>query len=170
MSRIREIVTGCNFSSIAEASAEQVRKFLDAFKKQKRHRDTKTYNHYLQAIDSFGNWLVSTKRCLANPFGGIPRLNTEIDVRHPRRALTYQEMVKLVDSARTSGKSIQTFDGETRARIYVLSYMTGLRRKELGSLTPENFDLESEPATITVEAACSKTSEKRCFASSSRVG
>ena len=159
MSRIRKIVDGCGFESIVGASAEQVRKFMDVFKK---HEDigNKTYNHYLQAMDSFGNWLVATKRCLANPFGGISRLNTEVDVRHPRRALSYQEMVKLVKSARTSGKSIQTFDGETRARIYVLSYMTGLRRKELGSLTPENFDLESSPPTITVDAACSKHRKK----------
>ena len=41
--------------------------------------------------------------------------------------------------------------------------MTGLRRKELGSLTPESFDLqcsdENEP-TVTVQAACSKHRRK----------
>ena len=49
---------------------------------------------------------------------------------------------------------------QQRARIYILSYMTGLRRKELGSLTSSSFDLRSNPPTVTVEAACSKHRRK----------
>ena len=159
MSRIRKLINGCEFKTLVDASAEKVRKQLDLMKKEKKFGN-KTYNHYLQAIDAFGNWLVATKRCLSNPFGGIPRLNTAVDVRRQRRALTPQETIKLVSSARASQKKIQTYDGETRARIYVFSFMTGLRRKELGSLTPESFDFSSDPATITVEAACSKHRKK----------
>jgi hypothetical protein len=33
---------------------------------------------------------------------------------------------------------------------------TGFRSKELRSLTPESFDLDSDPPTVTVQAACSK--------------
>ena len=47
----------------------------------------RTYNHYLQAIDEFGKWLVSSKRLSSNPLAGIERLNAETDVRHKRRAL-----------------------------------------------------------------------------------
>jgi integrase len=56
----------------------------------------------------------------------------------------------------TSDVDIQCFSGTERAKIYILSYLTGLRRKEIGSLTPRSFDLDSNPATVTVEAACSK--------------
>ena len=73
-----------------------------------------------------------------------------------RRALTLQEIRKLIESARESGESIQYYDGETRARIYILAYMTGLRRNELASLTPQSFDLKSKQPTVTVEAAFSK--------------
>ena len=66
----------------------------------------------------------------------------------------------MVASARASGYCIQQFDGEQRARIYVLSYMTGLRRKELGSLSPRSFDLKADPPTVTVEAAASKHRHK----------
>ncbi len=96
------------------------------------------------------------KRIAINPLAGMKRLNTEVDVRHPRRALSAEEFAKLVESARTSGESIQCFDGEQRARIYTLSYMTGLRRKEIASLTPSSFNLKTTPATLTVEASCSK--------------
>ncbi len=34
--------------------------------------------------------------------------------------------------------------------------MTGLRRREIGSLTPSSFDLDASPAIMKVEAACSK--------------
>lgn len=78
------------------------------------------------------------------------------DVRHQRRALLPDEFCRLVASARSSDKSIQCYDGETRARIYILSYMTGLRRKEIASLTPRNFRLDTDPPILTVEAACSK--------------
>lgn len=45
---------------------------------------------------------------------------------------------------------------EERARIYLSSYFTGLRRKEIASLTPRSFKLDEEPPTLTVQAACSK--------------
>jgi integrase len=52
--------------------------------------------------------------------------------------------------------SIQCYDGEIRARIYILSYMTGLRRTEIASMTPRSFRLDADPPTLTVQAACSK--------------
>jgi len=38
--------------------------------------------------------------------------------------------------------------------------MTGLRRKEIGSLTPRSFDLDSDTPIVTVQAACSKHRRK----------
>jgi integrase len=116
----------------------------------------KTYNHYIQAFDSFCNWCVENDRLLGNPLRGLERLNTAVDVRHKRRALNAEDLEKLVRSARDSGEEIQCFSGEYRARMYILSYMTGLRRKEIASLKPRSFDLDANPPTVTVEAACSK--------------
>ncbi len=119
----------------------------------------RTYNHYAQAFDSFCNWMVP-KRITNNPLHGMKRLNAQEDIRHERRALLPDEFGKLVQSARSSGISIQCYDGEQRARIYILSYMTGLRRKEIGSLTPRSFDLEHDTPTVTLQAACSKHRRK----------
>lgn len=122
----------------------------------------KTHNHYLQAIDQFCKWLCSGQRQVLpkNPVAGMQRLNTEVDVRHPRRALTQSEFWQLVDSARNSVVEIQCYDGMDRARIYLISYFTGLRRKEIASLTRRSFDLASRPNTITVEAVSSKHRKK----------
>ena len=62
----------------------------------------------------------------------------------------------MLKSARESGIRIQTYDGELRARVYLVSYLTGLRRRELGSLTPESFNLKSKHPTLVVDAANSK--------------
>ena len=155
MARIRRIVAGCEFSSLSQIEPEPVQTFLRELRREEDigHR---TYNHYLQAMDAFCNWCVVTKRMLSNPLTGLERLNTAVDVRHPRRALTAVEVAALVQSARDSRQRIQGFSGEQRARIYLLSYLTGLRRQELASLTPRSFSLGTNPATLTVEAAFSK--------------
>jgi integrase len=136
-------------------SGETAEAFLRKFA-TKHDLGNRTYNHYVQALDEFGTWLVNTRRAALNPFAGMKRRNAEVDIRHRRRALTTEEVARLVNSARTSNEVIQGYDGETRARIYLLSFFTALRRNEIASLTPRSFDLQSDPPTVTVEAAFSK--------------
>jgi hypothetical protein len=90
----------------------------------------------------------------------LPRLNIAEDVRHQRRALSAKELMALVHSADTSKKKVQGYTGTLRARLYRLAYLTGLRRRELGSLTVGSFKLDGDPPTLTVEAACSKHRKK----------
>ncbi|QEG37725.1 Tyrosine recombinase XerD [Bythopirellula goksoeyrii] len=155
ISRIRCVVDGCKFETVADLEPDAVVVFLRDYCKSK-NLGRKTYNHYVQAIDSFCNWMLLTKRIGSNPLLGLERLNAEVDVRKKRRALTADEIALLVESARQSGIEIQCYDGETRARIYLLAYFTGLRRQELASLSRENFNLDTDQPTLKVEAACSK--------------
>lgn len=159
LTRIKRIIEGCEFHTLGSIEGDAVEVFLAELREEKNlgHR---TYNHYLQAFEGFGNWLVARKRMSHNPVIGIPRLNNETDIRHARRALTSDEFRRLLIAARTSGISVQCYDGETRARIYTLSYMTGLRKGELASLTPESFALDGPQPTITVEAGASKHRRK----------
>jgi integrase len=159
MRRVRAVVDGCGFERLGDIDLEPVQEFLREFRVSE-DIGYRTHNHYVQAIDSFCNWCVQTKRLLSNPLRGLERLNAGVDVRHKRRALTPEQFGMLVQSARDSNEEIQCFDGETRARIYILSYMTGLRRKEIASLTPRSFLLDGSPPTVTVEAACSKHRRK----------
>ena len=155
ISRIRRLIEQCGIRSIGEINAEKVEHALKDLRKAE-DLGARTYNHYLQAIDEFGKWLVSTKRLLTNPVAGIARLNAETDVRHKRRALSPEEVMLLVESARTSGQDVQGYDGELRARVYLMSFMTGLRRQELASLTPRSFYLDAPQPILKVKAACSK--------------
>jgi integrase len=159
VNQVRRVIVGAELKTLSDIEPEPVQKFLRSLRKEERfgHR---TYNQYLQAMGTFCNWCVATKRLIQNPLKGIEKLNTAVDVRHARRALTSDEMAKLVASARSSGISIQRFTGEQRARIYLLSYLTGLRRNELASLTPRSFDLTAKTPTLTVEAKSSKHRRK----------
>ena len=112
-------------------------------------------NHYVQAFEQLA-WLVRKHRLTSNPAAGLVRQNCQTDVRRKRRALSTAEFGRLLQAARNSSEVIQCYHGETRARIDIVSYMTGLRRGEIASLTPESFRLECEPATLTIEAVNSK--------------
>ncbi|TWT41394.1 Tyrosine recombinase XerC [Botrimarina hoheduenensis] len=158
MSRVRRIVGDAGMESIDDIEVDAVDEALQE-RLVSEEIGFRTYNHYVQAIDSFCNWMVP-KRLPHNPLQGMKRLNAQEDVRHERRALLPDEFARLIESARTSGVSIQCFDGEQRARLYILSYMTGLRRKEIASLTPASFDLDGGTPTLTLQAACSKHRRK----------
>jgi len=155
MARVNRIVTGCDFKTLADIQSESAQAFLRSLRKTE-DISPRTYNHYIQAMDSFCNWCVMTKRVLANPLLGLERLNTEVDIRRQRRALTADEVGRLIASASSSKKKINRVDGKQRARIYFLAYMTGLRKGELASLSPKSFHLDGERPTVTVEAVHSK--------------
>ncbi len=158
--RVKLVVETAKFSTLADVTVSDVETAIQDIC-TKQGSGHQTFNHYVDACSGFGNWLKrKAKRITENPFDGIEKLNVQEDVRHPRRALTAEEFSQLVQSARSSGVSIQCYDGETRARIYIMSYLTGLRRKELASLTPNSFSLDASPPTLTVEAAHSKHRRK----------
>ena len=155
MARVRTVVNGCGFKVLGDIDAEAAEKFIGTFCDENGFGH-KTYNHYCQGFEQFCKWLTNSRKVASNPVPKIPRLNCAVDVRKKRRALTVEEQGKLVESARSSGEMIQCYDGETRARIYVLSYMTGLRRSELAGLTPSSFDLNAGQPTVSILATISK--------------
>ena len=80
MTRVRLIVDGCEWKVLGDMTADEVEDFMTEYQEDE-DISNRTYNHYLQAIDSFGNWLAHPKRQVirTNPFAGIPRRNAEID-------------------------------------------------------------------------------------------
>ncbi len=159
MLRINRIVEGTEFKTLADINVEAMQTYLRSLRK-KIDLSHRTYNHYVQAMDSFCNWCVGTHRLVANPIRGLERLNAETDIRHPRRALTPDEVSRLVNATRNSGKNVQMLSPELRARAYLFSYLTGLRKQEMASLTATSFRLDETPAIVTVAAKSSKHRRK----------
>ncbi|QDU57513.1 Tyrosine recombinase XerD [Aeoliella mucimassa] len=153
--RIRRVIEAANATTLSSLRVDTIASALRQMKRKQKFGN-RTYNHYVQAIDGFCNWLVDMGRLDRNPLVALERLNTQVDVRHKRRALTPDEFAKLLKSARESTKTVQGYPGPMRAQVYLLSYLTGLRRKELASLTSRSFELEVDQPVLRVEAACSK--------------
>lgn len=112
-------------------------------------------NHLLTAIKGFCRWMVRDGRTGDSPVAYLQTLNAATDVRHQRRALSRDEVRRLVRAARM-GPTRYGMRGPERALVYRLAVETGLRLGELRSLTPASFDLDTVRPTMTVEAAYSK--------------
>jgi len=151
--RIRCVLAGCRFATLDELNAGSVADWLGV--RRKEGLSSSTSNAYLVAVKSFGNWLMKSRRTPDNPFAHLSRVNAKVDIRISRRALTAQELSRLVAAAE-AGPPFRELSGPDRAMLYTLAVFTGLRVSELASLTEKSFDLRSTPATVTVEAACSK--------------
>ena len=118
-------------------------------------RAPQTLTHYVRAIKEFSRWLMRDGRTREDALIGLSKYNEHVDRRRDRRALTAEELDRLIAAAK-SGPKIRGMEGPDRAVLYHLAARTGFRAAELRSLKPESFDLETNPPTVTVVAAYSK--------------
>jgi len=143
----------------------------------------RTRNAYQGAMVAFCNWCIENRRLAVNPFAGMPKANEKSDQRRQRRAMTEAELISLLDVARRrpivdamtvrrgehKGKayaklSDQTKDrlewvGRERALIYKTLVLTGLRKRELASLTVGQLYLDGQVAYAVLNAADEKNRE-----------
>ncbi len=162
--RLSDAVDGCRFKKLSDLNAGRVAGWLADRRKPKTGKmgnviaglSVASSNHYLVAMKSFGQWLVKDRRSPENPFAHLSRLNARVDVRHERRALSAAELSRLIAATENSRESFRGLDGFTRAMLYRVATMTGLRASELASLTLASFDLTADPPTVTLAAGYSK--------------
>jgi integrase len=112
-----------------------------------RNRQTdsaRTLNHYLQGMISFLNWMERGGRIKFNPLKNVFKVDGRGQKKRVRRALTDDELRKLVQS---SG---------SRGIIYFTAARTGLRWEELRQLTWGDVRLEASQPEILVRAETAK--------------
>ena len=156
--RARRLLDDCGFRHWPEISASKVQTFLADLQRDtedKKGASPQTANFYLQAVKQFCRWLVRDGRAPENRLAHLQGFNVRTDRRHDRRALSADELRRLVTAAAT-GPIRHGMDGPARAMLYQLAVETGLRAGELRSLSRASFDLDTRPATVTVRAAYSK--------------
>jgi len=151
--RVRRILDGCRFTSWPDLSASKVQAYVAELRDG--GLSIQTCNFYLQAVKQFARWCVRDGRAADSPLSHLRGGNVRTDRRHDRRALTDPELRKLLDTTRRAPTRFR-MTGPDRARLYQLAVETGLRASELRSLTWGSFELDGDPATVTVKAAYSK--------------
>jgi len=120
------------------------------------------------------NWCVRTGRCPDNPLAIVPKLDERKDRRRVRRALTEDELIRLLDTAeqrpeeelctvrRGENKGKLTANvkpeaithaqslGRERRLIYLFAALSGLRRGELGKITWDDVDLAESTLRVRI--------------------
>ncbi len=99
--------------------------------------------------------MVKDGRATQSPVAHLDGLNVKTDRRRDRRALSIEDLRKLLDATRTGPERFGMAAAD-RAMLYRLAAETGLRRGELESLTRSSFNLNPKAPTVTVEAGYSK--------------
>jgi integrase/recombinase XerD len=151
---IRKAIDACGWKAIAEISAVRFTQHLNGMKAA--GKSARTVNAHRMAVRGFTRWLTVEARIKADPLLNVPKLNEATDRKRVRRALSDEEIARLIDAADASGVERYGLDGKARAMLYRTALGTGFRLNELQSLTPRSFNLDGEPPTITVEAGYSK--------------
>ena len=147
---------------VARAEAElrkhvALSRFSDLTRDRVRHalarlrgegRSLATCNHHRAAVKGFVKWCYDTHRIREDTLRGVAGFNVKEDPRHERRTLSLDELRCVIEAAQ-SGESFKSMTGPMRALCYRLAVASGLRYKEIRSITPESFDWEAPSVTVT---------------------
>jgi hypothetical protein len=138
----------CGFRTLADIRREAVERFLDGMDHEKTGVSTR--NDYLKAIKAFVYWCVRDGRLPSNPLARLKVAGAE--VRRERRALTADELMRLMQATRERplawaetvkrgpqrGQRIAKIKPETRAAIERLGLEHALIYKTLALKTPRS--------------------------------
>ena len=151
---IREIDDACRFKKPADFDPVRVAAYVADLKR--RGMGARAINARLTALKSLTRWLFRSERMRTDPMMQVAKLNARVDPRRRRRALTDEELVRLIRVAEC-GPDFRSLAGVDRAMLYRVAVETGLRAGELASLTPASFNLKNpNKASVAVAAAYSK--------------
>ncbi len=159
--RVLAILDGTKAAFWHDLDAARVASFLA--ERRDKGLSIESSNHHVRRIRQFCKWMVANQRATTWPMASLSLMNAKTDRRHDRRALDADELRRLFDAA-SIGPAVRwmvkeqkhELAGPDRAILYRVAAESGLRLSELGSLTPESFDLDADQPTITVKAAYSK--------------
>src|SRR5260221_4051360 len=115
ISRVRKVVAEADIQTLNDLKVTRIDRCL--YSLRKAGLGARTVNHYTQALIAFCNFLVSDDRLAKNPLKALTRYKAKTDVRHKRRALRFEEVRALIQSARQSSETIQSYKPEMRARL-----------------------------------------------------
>jgi len=175
---LERIEADCRFTRLSDLAREPLERWLVL--QRKAGMGARTRNTYRAAAVAFCNWCVETGRLLSNPFGKVAKADEDIDPRRQRRALTEDELRRLLDVARRrpiidatmihrgkhKGEAVAKLRDETRERLETLGWeraliyktlvLTGLRKGELASITIGQLILDDSLPCLLLDAADEK--------------
>ncbi len=177
---IRRVVADCGMSTLAALKRESLERWISS--QTKSGMGARNLNAHRNAVASLAGWLAdpTVGRLPSNPFRGVAKANERADRRRQRRALTEDELGRLLavatnrplidaETIRRGSRAGERYGnvrpqvrarlellGRERALIYKTLVLTGLRKKELASLTVGALHLDNPVPFVVLGAADEK--------------
>ena len=153
VSSIKRVFEACGFNRWRDISADKLKNHLDEKRDSGKGISKRTYNGYLKTAKYFCKWLAKQLHT-TSPIEYIEGLENEgTDQRHPRRAISTDEVCRLLETT-AAGPERWGMSGYERALVYRFAAETGLRANEIRTLTTGKFDFDN--LTVTVKSSYSK--------------
>lgn len=141
--RLERLACECSFSRLSKMSAAGLEDWL--VRQKDVGMSAATRNSYRESAIAFGNWCRRTHRLTHNPFADVPRADQNVDRRHHRRALTKEELLRLLKVTRW--RPLAEYGREIAAKEDDLKRPPRSRATwKRGSLTLDNIDAAAERA------------------------
>ena len=101
---IKRIIADCQFTSLREISRDRVQRWVsEGLEDKTANWSNRTINSHVEGLKAFCFWCVDSakpKRMMVNPLARFSMLDTENSQKRPRRALTTDELNRLLLVAR----------------------------------------------------------------------
>lgn len=161
-SRVKKVCEAIEAITPADITPSKVAKYLkDMRERSIRPMSPQTSNHYLASLHSFCHWCVSQRYVDADPLASAKPVEANSRRTFERRALTMDEIERLLHSAKHGDYHNNQLSGMERVALYTVAIYTGLRVAELASLTREDFQLDGPSPMISVHARSTKNKKGR---------
>jgi len=137
--RLATLQKECGWNTASDISALSFERW-----RNDKATSAKTRNDYLQAARGFVRWMVDHDFMASDPLSKVGKVKSNGTFAHERRALTDDEIVRLLAVA------------DWRRPLYITAIFSGLRRGELEALTWGDVHLEETPPYVVARASTSK--------------
>jgi len=153
--RLKKIVSDCRFVFFRDITKSAVE--IYSGKLQKDGYSKTSRGHYLDTLKTFLNWAEQDQRIIRNPIAKLGKPDRDSE---PKGVLTPEQFVSLIKTTFEKNILIGRTTGQERAILYVLAGTTGLRRKELLSLSWDDINLLADNAFVRVKASAAKNDKE----------
>ncbi len=149
ISHCARIISETKMTYITDITASKIENYIATIRE--RGIAASTTNCAVAKFKAFCNWMYKQNLIRDNPISKISKLNEKADKRIIRRALTINEIDRLLQA--TANSEIRyKMSGYERSLVYRLALSTGLRFNEIRTLEVNNFDFSDEIAKVTINA------------------
>lgn len=155
---LNKVIAGLGWKRLVDFSRPQLEQWLAD--KAATGMGARNRNAHAHAMIGFAYWCVRAGRLMVNPFAGLEMLNEQANRRRERRAMSLDELQKLV-AALTHGVNpasckFREWRRYCRAVIYQTFMFSGLRYGELKSVSIGQLHLDADPPHIELKAQDTK--------------